>query len=411
MKLPKLIVLLILAGLAIPTLAQENSWLYRRKVTGVGQEGWYSIILPPDIFTHTSDTFDDLRILSISNDTLEIPFVLNVKETEYESESVSLSIMNESRKDGIYYVTFLNSGKAINQIDLEFEEGNYFATVRLEGSQNNKQWFQVVDEQKVFSIDNSFEQYRYNELHFPVSNYDYFRVAIKSQLPLHFIRGSFRNYQERPGRYNTVGHEWKVKQDKRAKQTVAELKLDHYQPVSKITLDIPSNKDYYRSARIEIMADSFKTEKGWIKNYTEVYNGYFTSIHPNEVNFTNSLASEVRVTINNLDNAPLEIKDIKVEGPVVELTASLLSGPETFLYYGKKDSYKPSYDIEHFRDKIPSTTTQASLGMEETLIAPPEKVTAFFENKNLLYAIMFVIIGVLGFFTLRMMKAKPNTGV
>jgi hypothetical protein len=408
MKFHKLLVVLFVLS-APSLLAQENSWSYRRKVTGVEQEGWYSITLPPDVFIHTSATFDDLRILSISKDTLEIPYVLNVKETQYESEPVSLSIMNESRKDGIYYVTFLNSGKAVNQIDLEFEEGNYFATVALEGSQNNKQWFEIVDEQKIFSVNNSFEQYRYNALHFPVSNYDYFRVAVKSQVPLHFIRGSFQNYREKTGTYNTVSHQWKVKQDKRAKQTIAELKLDDYQPISKITLDIPSEKDYYRSARIEIMTDSFKTEKGWIKNYSEVYNGHFTSVHANEVNFINTLTSEVRITINNLDNTPLEIKGTKIEGAAVEITASLPASPEIFLYYGKKNAYKPSYDIEHFRDKIPSTAAQASLGIEETLVAPPEKVTAFFENKNLLYAIMFVIIGVLGFFTLRMMKAKPNT--
>ena len=408
MKRLNSIVLLFTLSATTSIMAQNNSWSYRRKITGVEKEGWYTISLPPDIFIHTSNTFDDLRILSVSNDTIEIPYVLNVREARYESESVSLSVMNEGRKDGVYYITFLNSGKAINQIDLEFEEGNYFATVKLEGSHNNRQWLDVVDEQKIFSVSNSFEQYRYNKLHFPVSNYDYFRVTVKSQMPLHFVRGSFQNYKEQPGTYNPVGHQWKVRQDKREKQTIAELKLDHYQPISKITLDIPSEKDYYRSARIEVMADSFKTEKGWIRNYTEVYNGYFTSIHPNEVNFANALAAEVRITINNLDNAPLEIQDIKIEGPAVELTASFLKGPETFLYYGKKDVYKPSYDIEHFRDKIPSTTAQASLGSEETLVAPPAKTTAFFENKNFLYGIMLAVIAVMAFFTLRMMNAKPK---
>lgn len=405
MKLRNGLVFFFLVSITTPVVAQEDVWSYRRKVTDIHQEGWFSIQLIPDIFQHASPSLHDIRVLSIAKDTVEIPYVLNVRETQFESESVSLSIMNESRKEGIYYVTFLNSGKAINQIDLEFEESNYFATVRLEGSQNNKEWFEIVDEQKIFSVNNSFEQYSYNELHFPVSKYDYFRIAVTSQTALHFVRGSFKNLQERAGTYVTIEHKSNIKQDKRARQTVIDLKLNYFQPVSKITMDIPSEKDYYRSASIEVLTDSFKTEKGWMKNYQNVYSGYFTSIHPNEINFAYAITSEVRVIINNLDNTPLKIDNIKAEGPVVELITTL-NPTETYLYYGNKDAYKPSYDIEHFRNKIPPAPAKASLGGEEILVAQTEKVTAFFENKNILYGIMIAIIAVLGFFTLRMMKTK-----
>jgi hypothetical protein len=407
MTFRNLAILLIAIVFTTTVSAQEKAWTYRRPITNVQQEGWHSIQLPAEIFKHVSPSFDDLRILSIANDTVEIPYVLNIKETQVESESVSLSVMNESRKDGAYYITFLNSGRPINQIDLEFEEANYFATLRLEGSQNNKEWFTIVDEQKIFSVNNSFEQYSYNELHFPVSEYDYFRIAVTSPTALHFIRGSFQNFQEKPGSFVIANSRSVLKQDKRARQTIVELTIDHFQPISSITFDIPSQSDYYRSASIEVMTDSFKTEKGWVKNYQNVYNGYLTSIHPNQITFPYVAASQIRIIINNLDNAPLEIRDTEVKGPVVEIMASLNTNG-AFLYYGKKDAYKPSYDIDHFRNKIPSAASKASLGPEEILIAAPEKVTAFFENKTLLYGVMIVIIAVLGFFTLRMMKTKPE---
>jgi hypothetical protein len=46
------------------------------------------------------------------------------------------------------------------------------------------------------------------------------------------------------------------------------------------------------------------------------------------------------------------------------------------------------------------------LGPEQNIAAPVEKVSALFENKVWLWAIMVVVIATLGFFTLKMMKSN-----
>lgn len=407
MKLRSL-VLIIFSALAFSWVnAQENSWSYRRKVNLVQESTWHTVQIMPSMFDKVSPSFNDIRLLDIDADTVEIPYIIRVQEKQISSESIPLSVINESRKEGAYYITFINSGKTLNHLTLEFEEDNYFATVKIQGSQNNRQWFDIADDQKIFSVNSASETYQYNELVFPASNYDYFRVIVQSQTNLNFRRGSFENETTTTGNYRTIAHRHKVRQNRKAKQTIVDLRFDHFQPVSKIALSISATSDYYRSASVEILRDSVKTEKGWIKNYETVYDGYVTSIHPNDIEFNYRLTSAVRIVINNLDNPPLQINNLNVEGPVVDLAAALTPG-NLFLYYGNLSANKPSYDLEHFKANIPSILNAATLGDEESLSRPAEEMTGFFENKTVLYVLMLVVIFVLGFFTIRMMSSKTE---
>lgn len=392
---------------AVQLNAQENNWSYRRKLEMVQESTWHFVTVPSDMFSKISPSFNDLRLFNIGKDTIEIPYIVRIQETETTSESATLPVLNESRKDGDYYITFINSGKTLNQLSLQFEESNYFATVKIQGSQNNRQWFDIADGQKIFSVNNAYESYTYNQLVFPASNYDYFRVTIQSQTELNFIRGGFQRQTTTAGNYRTINHRHTVRHNKKSKQTIIDVTFDHLQPVSKIALAIPSSSDYYRSASVEIMRDSVKTEKGWIENFQNVYNGYVTSIHPNEIEFDYQLAAAARIVINNLDNVPLEISNIKVEGPVVELVASLSPG-DIFLYYGNASANKPLYDLEHFTQNIPTILNAAPLGKEEHLLEDREQPSGLLESKAMLYVLMIVVIVVLGFFTLRMMSAKSE---
>jgi hypothetical protein len=159
---------------------------------------------------------------------------------------------------------------------------------------------------------------------------------------------------------------------------------------------------------VEYVSDSAQTPKGWTKYYQSFFNGYLTSYSPNNFNVTYDLAKEIRIIINNLDNPPLQIKNITVSGPAVELVALLKPEDACFLYYGSKTISKPEYDITYFQEKVPGTYEQVSVGSEENLTTPIVKGNPLFESKVWLWVIMIAVMAVLAFFTLRMMKAKPE---
>jgi len=102
------------------------------------------------------------------------------------------------------------------------------------------------------------------------------------------------------------------------------------------------------------------------------------------------------------------VSDIKASGPEVKLV-SKLGGGDVYLYYGKKNASAPSYDLAYFQEKIPTALKAVNAGAEENMTEPVEQTSPLFENQVWLWGIMIGVIALLGFFTLRMMKAKPQS--
>lgn len=408
MKFSNIVTLLFTAASSF-CFAQQASFHHKRKLDAITQAGWYTITLPPDIFAHTQREFSDLRLFSFEGkDTTEIPYVLTIRETETEKTEIDLPVINQSKKGGILFLGFeLSPGQKVNYIDLAFEESNFFGIVKIEGSQDKKEWFEIADEERIFSIQNNYEQYENGVVSFPLTDYRHLRVSVKSDTPLKFQRASFINQEVREGTFENIPLVWKKEDDKKAKQTVVTVKLEHYRPISNLTIEFADDRDFYRSANIAYLTDSLQTQKGWIKNYTPAYSGYVTSFYANTFDLGFLLTNEVRLIIYNYDNAPLTIKSITASGAAVELKASL-TPQDTYLFYGNPVESRPSYDIDYFKAKIPALAPGIGLGPEENIAASDVKVEALFENKFWLWAIMLTVIAVLGFFTLRMMKGKAE---
>jgi hypothetical protein len=409
MKFNKIPVLLFVS-MSTLGVAQEANFDYKRKVSDISQEGWYTITLPPDVFRHTQREFGDLRLYTIAgSDTTEVPYVLDIRNTEIQKTEITLPVINKSKKDGILFLGFeLAPGQKVNQIRLAFTEPNFFGSVKIEGSPDKNDWFEIADNERVFSVNNTYEQYENGVVNFPITDYRYLRVSIKSDTPLTFSTASFLDQQVKEGTFENIPLTWKAEEDKKNKKTIVTIKLAHYRPVSNLHVQFSGTDDYYRSSEIAYVNDSTQTQKGWIKNYASIHNGYVTSYAPNSFDLGFQLTQEIRLTIYNYDNSALTISNIAVTGAAVELK-SLLKPLETFLFYGDKSLYAPSYDLAHFKEKIPHTAPGLTLGPEENIAIPQENVNAIFENKVWLWVIMLTVIAVLGFFTLRMMKGKESS--
>jgi Protein of unknown function (DUF3999) len=386
--------------------AQENEFAYKRKIERVTIEDWYAIALPPDAFIHAENDFRDLRILDLkTSDTLEVPYLLDILDTEVSKHEVVLSTVNQSKKGNEYYITFLNSGYKVNYLELAFAESNYFGTVKVEGSNDRKQWFDLATDEKIFSVQNAREQYASTLINFPLTDYNYLRLTIASADKLTFSSAAFRLDEIKPGSFENIPSRFSISTDKKSKRTIIDVALDHYQPVSNVTLEIDRKNDFYRQMTVETLVDSVKTERGWIRNYQTVSGTLITSFKPNQFSIPFTITNRLRIMIENYDNPPLEISAVKLNGAKVQLRAKLKSD-QSYLFYGNPSQYKPTYDIEHFKEKIPIQVTAATLGAEERIGKTPTTINAIFENKAWLWGILIAVIGLLGFFTLRMMKSK-----
>jgi hypothetical protein len=405
MKANSLIALLLLFCITIG-YSQRPSFLYKRKIANTSQEGWYNIALPVDLFSHLKNDFTDVRIYSIAaNDTIEIPYLLKIREDQITEETVELSVFNKSKKNDVLYFSFDTKGNAVNYLNLNFAQQNFNAFVKIEGSNDQREWYELIKDQRILSIDNESVQYNSTQVNFPHSSYQYLRVSVKSDVPLTLINASFKNNSTKAGIVKTFTPAWIVKHDKKYKQTIIDITLNDVIPINQIEVDASSDLDYYRSFTLEYASDSSKTPKGWTVFYSVLDQGYLTSIDKNIFNFTLQPLKKLRLTINNQDNAPLTINHIKVSAPEVALLARLKPA-DTFLFYGNRSLESPSYDLIRFAEKIPDSLRNASLEKEEVIAEPIVPVNPLFSNKQWLWGIMIITIAVLGFFTLRMIKIR-----
>jgi hypothetical protein len=403
----KLLSLLLLLNCSF-YYGQIEKYNFKRELKGISEQ-WHKIILPDEVFGKISNDLTDLRIFGITanNDTIETPYLLRLSTEIISNKDVSFKTLNVSHNDKGYYFTFeIPTIEAINQIKLNFKQNNFDWRIKLEGSQNQNDWFTVIENYRILSIKNEITDFQFTKLAFPSSKYRFFRLHIDSKekpeptsariAQDEVTDGTFRNYTIR---------KYKVKENRETKQTEIDIELLMPVQVSQLKIDVNGSFDYYRPVTIQYFTDSIKTEQGWHYNYNTLTTGTLNSIEKNEFKFNSTSVQRLKILIHNQDNQPLTIDTIEVKGYIHELVARFTEHASYFLIYGNNNATKPNYDIDRFNDKIPKTLTVLKLGDELTIekeIMP--KTEPLFKNMTWLWIIMGLIILVLGWFSIKMMR-------
>lgn len=405
--------LLFFFSLVFSAQAQMESYDYKRPLKGILEE-WHSIVIPTEMYADLNQNLTDLRIYGVSKngDTIEVPYLLSKNTDQTIVSKVSFKVINQSSNENGYYFTFeATSESAVNQLKLDFEQDNFDWRVNLEASQNQLEWFSIVEDYRILSIKNSSTDYRFTDLKIPTSKYKYFRLLVKSKAQPDLKSVYFTRQETIAGQYR----KYDVKSisniiDDNAQQTTVDVQF--HQPIraGQLEVFINENFDYYRDFNISYLKDSLKTERGWKKNYVALGQFTLSSIEQTPFTFKTTTFKDLRIKINNGNNKALEIDSVSVKGPVYTLQARFLDEAEYSLVYGKTSDYKPTYDIAQFKNNIPKDLKSLSLG-EEIIIennTQENSSSGLFENTYWLYGIMLVIILVLGWFSIKMIKTSKE---
>jgi hypothetical protein len=387
--------------------AQERDFNFKRKLPGVKEDAWYTIVLPDDLYQSLNENYSDLRLFQVTgSDTLETPYLIRTASDETRSVSVELKSFNKSTQSGKLFISFeVPTGQSVNYAELDFEEDNFDANVSLEGSDDGKSWFGIISKQRIVALKNDGIDFSASTITFPDTKYKFLRATIEGQ-KLTFLSATFRKNTTIEGRYATIEKKFTTTEDKAAKQTMVDIILNNFQPMERLSIDVDHHADYYRYYSLEVLQDSAQTPKGWTYYYTPISAGYLTSLRPNEISFPLTSAKKLRLVVFNEDNAPLKITDIKLSRPEIQVVSKLSAGKDYYLFYGNDYAAAPSYDLVHFTNKIPDSTLTIKPDAEVSIGKTPEEISPLIQNKVWLWAIMGGVILLLGFFTLKMMKNK-----
>lgn len=386
---------------------QPGEYLYKRELNGIA-DVWHTVTLPDEVFSKLSPDFSDIRMYGFTsqNDTVEAPYVLQVARGRFIDRPAEFRIINPSRGANGYYFTFeIPAVEPINEIRLTFEQQNFDWRLALEGSQDNQQWYTIVDDYRILSIQNDRTSFQYTKVSFPYSSYRYYRVRIDSREKPGLLSAGIRLQQEEGASYREYRGNVSVRTNKKERQTEIDLELADIVPVSYLKVHFTDSLDYYRPVTISYLYDSVKTDVGWQYAYHTLTSGTLSSFEENVFVFNSTLLKRIKITIHNDDNAPLSFGSVTAKGYVHSLVARFREPATYFLYYGNAHVSKPRYDLGLFTDKIPVAMTSLVLGNEQSIVkkaAPPTE--PLFVNERWLWGIMTLIMVILAGFSIKMIR-------
>jgi hypothetical protein len=183
-----------------------------------------------------------------------------------------------------------------------------------------------------------------------------------------------------------------------------EVTLKHPVPVHSISVTSKNDYDFYRPITIFYgNLDSTINEEGVVKRFENETSSIYSSENNSHFLLTMSTCNRFIISIENGDNEPLDIKKITVNTLNYKLIIRITKEGNYSLFYGNKDLVSPQYDIQLFKQNIPAEIEKISLEDEEELI-PIIEPTKKPISKVWLWIVMFGLIGVMIFFSVRMLK-------
>ena len=333
------------------------------------------------------------------------------------TEYIGFKILNQTKTADGYYFTLESPITAdIEEIDLHFSNQNFDWKITLEGSHDQKQWFSILENYRILSIQNSKTDYNFQLLAFEKTNYKFYRIFIPSKETPILQRASMQEKFTPKIEFNKLLiNNIKQINSTKDKNSVITFSLPHKIPVYSLILNIEKNDAFSRPIEIKYLVDSVKTEKGWVENYETFYYGKIIYYGAKDLDFSFSnndviWAKDFQIIIENQDNAPITVKSVNAVSPKYFIYFKPKNEENYFLFYGNKKSSLPEYDLKLIEDKVfKLSKADASLSDEEKL-PKKERPTKepLFKDKGWLWGVMILIICILGFFSHRMLSTKQE---
>ncbi len=415
----------IIFGIAIllstSCFAQIEGYAFKRPLKKVEKEGYYAIPLLPEITARCKSNLSDIRLYNIKeSDTTEIPYLMEWMGTTIKKEAIPFELINDTYNEKCCsYVTLKFPKKqTINQIKLNVSDSNFDKSLKIEGSNDNKQWFTIKEHMRIVGFQNSNENYSYTTLSFQNTEYSYFRIKFDDDGSPRISITEAYAFQNQliPGNYTQL----KIEKKKQTENKYASP-VDGKEKTSEIIIDFPftylinyitiknnSKTDFYRNINVYSSNGTYKTGKGEIENWYMINTSVFSSLEDNVINCSNSKTKKIKIEIINYNDEPIELSEIKAYSEQCRLIANIPISDNIYLAYGKENDSSPNYDLIHFKDKIPKELSNTDYGAEQVKIISINKPNQLIENKMWLWIVMGLVIAIIGYFALSMLKKEQG---
>ncbi|MBC7472741.1 MAG: DUF3999 family protein [Candidatus Sericytochromatia bacterium] len=447
------LILLILLSTQVKVQAQDNiisdNFKYFARMSTIESKEVSQAHLNSDILQKSENGLNDLRIYD--KDKTEIPYtILDNIRTKEETINYKVDVIKYSpQKNDDEIITKIKDNNGIRSITLNTANKNFRKKIKLSGSQDLKNW-DFIASQEIYDFSDNISL-KSTQIKFNKNNYLYYKINItksestnKDQITLKYKELNLKINENQDTKFkidsivasnspenieDNITYDKKYYNISAVKPSADKLLTETYmdsedkKSIIKINPELPfdklsfkiNNNYYYRKMNI------YYADKDEKESYQLLLSSYIYKIplekneEQSQINFHSNKHKFYKIEIENLDNPPLELKEIKLEWIRKNLFfAQQNTNAEYNLYVGNKNIKKPSYDFSTlvnqenwFKQKYRSvslTNVTENKDFKDSL-SPEEKEKT---QINILVTIIGIISLVLGLWIYRMIKQTPK---
>ena len=433
-KLKNLVIVVFLVVISSNVFALDlTKWKYQAPVTIEEGSGQYCrLTLTPDIYDAARLDLADIRLLD-AND--QIPYVLAKPQDITDRLRYSPALINRSTNEGGAAMVTLDFGRQIvkNQIEVETGGNNFRRLVKVEGSNDNVEFFTVVDTAYVFAVD---YRTRFEKIDLPRNDYRYLRITVEpmateEKSPVINAVRAFKHEskpaQRQPVKMVQIEHS----EDEKNKSSIYVYDLAYrHLPVSEIELDVADNA-FYRYVTIQGRDEATRKVKidsednrqrfrevevpwqgivsGTIYRYPEASGKKREKLVLN-VPSGRRIYRYLKIVVSNYDDQPLVINSTSAKMIADNIVFPMQDDIAPTLYVGSPSAGRPRYDLaQRLNNPLQVKARTAKLGalIDNPLFGQVEaKPLAWTEkHKVLLWIIMGAVVVVLAGFIFKSFKS------
>jgi len=365
-----LAIVVLLIGIVSGVFAFDPAeWKFKADLTiEDGTHKYCRLILTPDIYNAARLDLGDIRLVDSRGE--QVPYVLARPQDMTESLKYEPAIINRSTNAEKAAMVTLDFGTKVvkNSIEVVTGGNNFRRAVKIEGSNDNIDFFILVEQAYVFAINNNR---RFNKIDLPANDYRYLRISVwpmtaEEESPVIDEVRAFKVEQKFADRQPVEMVQVEHSEDEKENSSIYVYDLTYCRlPISEIELDVADDA-FYRYVMLEgrdaatrkVKIDSedsrqrFKeVEVRWesvindtIYRYTEA-NGQKRERVVLRVPSNRRCYWYLRITIKNYDDKPLMIRSVSARMIPHRIVFAAVNNGAPTLYVGSAAARSPRYDL------------------------------------------------------------------
>jgi len=357
MKQIKYIIVMLFANL---TMAQQNT---TAKLSEVHIDGLHEINLPNEIRSFSKRNLNDFRILDSYGK--EVPFFIRKKnKTTTTNDFIKFEIISRTvAKDTSSIITFKNPYSTLQNMVITVANFAGSKTYSLSGSNDQKQWFGLVNNNRLSNLQDAKKTSIDKAISFPLSSYPYLRIVFndKNSQALNVLKIGAISSQVVHQDLQEVKIKSKIITEiPDLKKTQIHITFENYEIINHILFQIASPELYNRQVRF------YKISLREVKHKTEQYQENLARFNLNSsnnklFNISEIFENDIYIEIDNKDDANLTFNEIEFFQEPLYIIASLKAKENYIVKTGDENLDAPQYDISYFKNNIADHLPKAEI--------------------------------------------------